>query len=114
MPPHKILVPHRHDGGPVKLLAFVFHLVFSVVALFYCLHSLALMPAWPAVDNAAVELTLLWFLIGVAGVDRTRRAAADLVRRSCGFRPPTSGYAPCTRAAGHEGPCAHSPLGGGL
>ena len=26
----------------------------------------------------------------------------------CGFVPPTRGYAPCTRAAGHSGPCAHS------
>lgn len=27
---------------------------------------------------------------------------------SCGFVPPTPGYAPCTRPAGHDGPCAHS------
>lgn len=26
---------------------------------------------------------------------------------TCGFVPPTPGYAPCTRAGGHEGPCAH-------
>ena len=27
--------------------------------------------------------------------------------RSCGFIPPTPGYAPCTRSACHDGPCAH-------
>jgi hypothetical protein len=26
---------------------------------------------------------------------------------SCGFIPPTPGYAPCTRQKGHDGPCAH-------
>lgn len=26
---------------------------------------------------------------------------------SCAFVPPTPGYAPCTRRAGHPGPCAH-------
>jgi hypothetical protein len=25
----------------------------------------------------------------------------------CGFKPPTPGYAACTREKGHTGPCAH-------
>jgi hypothetical protein len=28
----------------------------------------------------------------------------------CGFVPPTPGYAACTRAKGHDGPCAHHEL----
>lgn len=32
----------------------------------------------------------------------------------CGFQPPDSQYGPCTRRAGHEGPCAHAFRSGGL
>lgn len=30
---------------------------------------------------------------------------------SCGFVPPTPGYAGCTRSFGHDGPCAHHYIG---
>ncbi len=33
-------------------------------------------------------------------------ARRDIGNR-CGFIPSTPGYAPCTRAKGHDGPCAH-------
>lgn len=32
------------------------------------------------------------------------------LRKTCGFVPPTQGYAPCTREPHSEGPCAHPLL----
>jgi len=40
-------------------------------------------------------------------IQRENREAAKIKAATCGFVPPTPGYAPCTRAKGHEGPCAH-------
>jgi hypothetical protein len=42
---------------------------------------------------------------------RMKEVAALALVPPCGFVPPTPGYAPCTREADHDGPCAHSLIG---
>jgi hypothetical protein len=44
--------------------------------------------------------------------DVERKLATLAPAERCGFVPPTPGYAPCTRAKGHDGPCAHDLAGG--
>jgi hypothetical protein len=64
---------------------------------------------WPIFIAAAIlhglwDLVTGWFVLEVWPANRP---IVKVPRARCGFVPPTPGYAPCTREAGHAGPCAH-------
>lgn len=47
--------------------------------------------------------------VSKTGEDKTLESStlSLAAMKTCSFKPPTFGYAPCTRAADHRGPCAH-------